>query len=105
MKNRHRVSQAVNKLICSRAIGARLLKRARRIAVNIAKLPELGRGPEIGPKTGPHSIAKITTGHGRPLWRSRGGSLRQPSRPISPNVLDLGNEFMGMREAFFNLAQ
>jgi hypothetical protein len=31
--------------------------------------------------------------------------LRQPSRPISPNVLDLGNEFMGMREAFLNLAQ
>jgi hypothetical protein len=44
-------------------------------------------------------------GHGRPLWRSRRGSLRQPSRPISPNVLDLGNEFMGMREAFLNLAQ
>jgi hypothetical protein len=61
----------------------------------------LGHGPEIGAKTGPHSIAKI----GRPLWRSRGGSLRQPSRPISPNVLDLGNEFMGMREAFLNLAQ
>jgi hypothetical protein len=31
--------------------------------------------------------------------------LRQPGRPISPNVLDLGNEFMGMREAFLNLAQ
>jgi hypothetical protein len=25
---------------------------ARRIAANIAKLPELGHGPEIGPKTG-----------------------------------------------------
>jgi hypothetical protein len=31
--------------------------------------------------------------------------LRQPGRPISPNVLDLSNEFMGMREAFLNLAQ
>jgi hypothetical protein len=31
------------------------------IASNIAKLPELGHGPKISPKTGPHSIAKITT--------------------------------------------
>jgi hypothetical protein len=76
------------------------------IASNIAKLPELGHGPEIGPKNGASFRSKDNhKGHGRPLWRSRGGSLRQPSRPISPNVLDLGNEFMGMREAFLNLAQ
>jgi hypothetical protein len=38
MKNRHRVSQAVSKLICSRAAGRKILKRVRRIAPNIAML-------------------------------------------------------------------
>jgi hypothetical protein len=41
MKNRHRVSQAVSKLICSRAARRKNLKRVRQIAANIAKLPGL----------------------------------------------------------------
>jgi hypothetical protein len=34
-----------------------------------------------------------------------GCRLRQPSRPIAPNVLDLGDKFTRMREAFLNLPQ
>ena len=45
MKNRHRVSQVVSKLICSRAARRKILNRVRRNAANIAKLPELLRQP------------------------------------------------------------
>jgi hypothetical protein len=66
----------------------------------------LGHGPEIGPKTGPHSIAKITTrATGGHYGEADAAACASQARPISPNVLDLGNEFMGMREAFLNLAQ
>ena len=45
MKNRHRVSQVVSKLICSRALAVNYgcLRRLRRIAASVAKLPELVR--------------------------------------------------------------
>jgi hypothetical protein len=40
----HRVSQVMSKLICSRAARRKITKsRARRVAANIAKLPELLR--------------------------------------------------------------
>ncbi len=50
-------------------------------------------------------VRTVTSSCGIVIVIVSGGSLRQPSRPISPNVLDLGDEFMGMREAFLNLAQ
>jgi hypothetical protein len=31
--------------------------------------------------------------------------LRQPSRPIAPNIIDLGDEFTRMREALLDLPQ
>jgi len=44
MKNRHRVSQVVSKLICSRRFGSiTAVYVGIRIAANIAKLPELVR--------------------------------------------------------------
>jgi hypothetical protein len=52
----------------------------------------------------PKAVRTVTSSGGIVIIVS-GGSLRQPSRPIAPNVLDLGDEFMGMREAFLNLAQ
>jgi hypothetical protein len=48
MKNGHRVSQAVSKLIRSRAAGRKILKRVRRIAANIAML-----GPAASCRLGP----------------------------------------------------
>jgi hypothetical protein len=50
-------------------------------------------------------VRRVTRSCGIAIVIVSGCRLRQPSRAIAPNVLDLGDEFTGMREAFLNLAQ
>jgi hypothetical protein len=84
MKNRHRVSQAVSKLICSRAAGRKILKRVRRIAPNIAMLG--ASKCRLGPSRGTARYPRSDNRAARSLVTSFRGHLR------TLEIVGLGSE-------------